>query len=152
MLPAQTKIVLVSVAIVGSIVLLGLDGSRSATVYYQTLPEFRTSLAGPQGSPASGPRAAPAQGRPVRLTGYVVDGSIRQVAGAPLRFVMRDAARTTTLEVAYDDLVPDTFKDGAEVVVEGQLGAGDAFEATLLLAKCPSKYENADGAGKAGSY
>jgi cytochrome c-type biogenesis protein CcmE len=39
---------------------------------------------------------------------------------------------------------PDLFKDGAEVVVEGQLvdaGAGVVFEADKVLAKCPSKFE-----------
>jgi cytochrome c-type biogenesis protein CcmE len=47
------------------------------------------------------------------------------------------------LPVVYASLeVPDLFKDGAEVVVEGQLPAQDvAFQATNLLAKCPSKFE-----------
>ena len=34
----------------------------------------------------------------------------------------------------------------ADVVVEGRLETGGAFHAHTLLAKCPSKYESADGA------
>jgi cytochrome c-type biogenesis protein CcmE len=47
--------------------------------------------------------------------------------------------------VVYASLeVPDLFKDGAEVVVEGEPGA-EAFHATNVLAKCPSKFEAAPG-------
>jgi cytochrome c-type biogenesis protein CcmE len=52
------------------------------------------------------------------------------------------------LAVVYQGLVPDTFKDGAEVVVEGRWDpAARQFKATTLLAKCPSKYEEADPDG-----
>ena len=40
----------------------------------------------------------------------------------------------------------------ADVVVEGGLEADGTFDATLLLAKCPSKYESSDGADTAQSY
>ena len=56
-----------------------------------------------------------------------------------------------TLPVVYASLeTPDLFKDGAEVVVEGRLvGSGrGTFEATHILAKCPSKFE-AKGSGQA---
>jgi len=36
--------------------------------------------------------------------------------------------------------VPDLFKDGAEVVVEGHFASG-TFLAEKVMAKCPSKYE-----------
>ena len=39
-------------------------------------------------------------------------------------------------------VVPDTFKDGAEVVLTGELGP-DGFKASDITAKCPSKYEAA---------
>jgi cytochrome c-type biogenesis protein CcmE len=32
-----------------------------------------------------------------------------------------------------------------DVVVEGRLDAGNTFQATVLLAKCASRYENAPG-------
>ena len=36
-----------------------------------------------------------------------------------------------------------TFTDGVDVVVEGRLDANGTFQATTLLAKCASRYENA---------
>jgi cytochrome c-type biogenesis protein CcmE len=51
----------------------------------------------------------------------------------------------------YTGVVPDTFKEGAEVVLKGTL-SGDAskFQANDVLAKCPSKYTPQSG-GSAGS-
>lgn len=47
-----------------------------------------------------------------------------------------------TLHVSYRGAVPDAFKAGAEVIVEGGLdGAGKNFTASTLITKCPSKYE-----------
>ena len=40
-------------------------------------------------------------------------------------------------------IIPDTFVDEADVVVEGARRPDGVFEATTLLAKCPSKYESA---------
>jgi cytochrome c-type biogenesis protein CcmE len=40
--------------------------------------------------------------------------------------------------------VPDTFKDGAEVVLKGKLTAtGYQVEENGIVAKCPSKYQAA---------
>ena len=98
-------------------------------------------------------------GHAVRVHGYVADGSIeRDVAGKVVRFHVQSTPPhaggepASTLPVVYASLeTPDLFKDGAEVVVEGHLpAAGASFEATNLLAKCPSKFEGvadaADGA------
>lgn len=42
----------------------------------------------------------------------------------------------------YTGIVPDTFKDGSEVVVKGMLSAdGFTVEPDGVMAKCPSKYE-----------
>ena len=52
-----------------------------------------------------------------------------------------DSSATTfiTMEVRS----PDTFTDGVDVVVEGRLDRDGTFQATTLLAKCASRYENA---------
>lgn len=132
---ARLKLLVVSIAIASGIGLLTVESSRSATVYYQTIPEYRT---------------APMSARSVRLTGYVKAGSIVREPGKPLSFVMEDATKSTHLAVTFGGLVPDTFKDGAEVVVEGKPATASApFHATTLLAKCPSKYESAEGRGAA---
>jgi cytochrome c-type biogenesis protein CcmE len=104
-------------------------------VYYQTLAEFRAS-----GEP----------GRPVRVHGFVVPGSIeRDVEGKQVLFRVQETAPHAggsaegALPVIYASLeTPDLFKDGAEVVVEGRLAApAGTFHATNVLAKCPSKFE-----------
>lgn len=42
----------------------------------------------------------------------------------------------------YNGIVPDTFKDGSEVVIKGTLGPeGFVVEPNGVMAKCPSKYE-----------
>ena len=62
------------------------------------------------------------------------------VAGT-LAFEVTDGTRR--LPVRYRGVVPDAFKDGAEVVVEGRFD-GQTFTAARLFAKCPSKFEAAD--------
>ncbi len=80
-----------------------------------------------------------------RVNGKVTEGSIvRQASGQDVTFVMNDG--TSSLAVRYHGIIPDTFVDRADVVVEGQLLDNDVFEAHTLLAKCPSKYEAADTA------
>ena len=47
-----------------------------------------------------------------------------------------------TIRVDFRGTVPDTFKPGAEVIVEGGVNpASGAFAATTLMTKCPSKYQ-----------
>jgi cytochrome c-type biogenesis protein CcmE len=43
--------------------------------------------------------------------------------------------------VVYRGIIPDTFSDSVEVVVEGRLDSNGVFQATTLLAKCASRYE-----------
>jgi cytochrome c-type biogenesis protein CcmE len=45
------------------------------------------------------------------------------------------------MPVSYRGTVPDLFKAGADVVVEGKLNAAGTFEADVLLTKCASKYD-----------
>jgi cytochrome c-type biogenesis protein CcmE len=84
----------------------------------------------------------------VKVGGRVVDGTIeREAGGRTLRFVMADSSGLQKYPVVYRGITPDTFTDGVDVVVEGRRTADGTFEATTLLAKCASRYENApDGA------
>jgi cytochrome c-type biogenesis protein CcmE len=51
-----------------------------------------------------------------------------------------DASR---LDVSYQGAPPDMLRDGAQVVITGNLEPGGTFYAQELLLKCPSKYEEA---------
>jgi cytochrome c-type biogenesis protein CcmE len=76
----------------------------------------------------------------VRLSGRIEDGSINwDTNKLDLSFRITDGKHP--LPVTYHGIVPDTFKYGVDVVVEGKLNAEHTFQATKLLAKCPSKYE-----------
>jgi len=81
--------------------------------------------------------------RNTRIKGTVVEGSIVKTPGElGAAFEMTDG--TDTMRVRYHKELPDTFVNQAEVVVEGEMGANQVFEAHTLLAKCPSKYEAED--------
>ena len=75
----------------------------------------------------------------VRVKGQVAPDSVEQeAAGRILRFAIIDGENT--LSVTYQGVVPDTFKVGAEVVVEGQFNSNGIFQAHTLMPKCPSRY------------
>ncbi|MBO0782638.1 MAG: cytochrome c maturation protein CcmE, partial [Ktedonobacteraceae bacterium] len=48
-----------------------------------------------------------------------------------------------TMNVAYSGVVPDIFRPGIQVVVEGRYSGQGPFQAQTLLAKCPSKFQSA---------
>ena len=79
----------------------------------------------------------------VRVSGHVSPGTIERDPGqAQVKFTMFEREIDRILPVVYQGIIPDTFKDDAEVVVEGAYNSDEElFHATVLLAKCPSKYE-----------
>ncbi|CAN5563899.1 N/A [soil metagenome] len=79
-------------------------------------------------------------GRSYELTGKVVDGSVDR-EGERLRFEIRDRDGTTSVPVAYEGVIPDPFREGREVIVEGELERGTfVAERDSLVTKCPSKF------------
>ena len=78
----------------------------------------------------------------VKLGARVVPGTIRrETGGRQVHFQVTDGARS--YPVVHRGVIPDTFTDGVDVVVEGRLGRDGTFRSTVLLAKCASRYENA---------
>jgi cytochrome c-type biogenesis protein CcmE len=81
-----------------------------------------------------------------QLTGKVVNGSIRRQGDATL-FRVRDRNGSASVPVRYVGAVPDTFRDGREVIVtvrkRGGLFAG---EKDSLVTKCPSKFTDKQNA------
>lgn len=79
----------------------------------------------------------------------VVEGSIRwdQYRHRP-DFAITDGQRLLRVRYTGSSVLPDTFKDKAQVVLEGRyLAAQDLFDAKVVFAKCPSKYEGQDYQG-----
>ena len=92
------------------------------------------------------------QGKKLQVHGFIVEKSIlRRPDTLDWRFEIENNGEI--LKAEYSGLVPDTFKDGAEVVVKGQLGAnGIEVEPNGVMAKCPSKYEPKAGAAAGAAY
>lgn len=82
-----------------------------------------------------------ATGEPVQLAGIVVGPITGDPRGAGLEFTLRDLEGTATVPVVYKGSVPDQFRVGRSVFMNGQLQGG-VFTASpdSLVAKCPSKY------------
>lgn len=79
-----------------------------------------------------------------RLFGTVKDSEIYEEGqGVAVRFMLEDQSnKQQILPVVYRGSVPDTFKDGAEVIVEGAYATTENhFKAKTLMTKCPSKYQ-----------
>jgi cytochrome c-type biogenesis protein CcmE len=87
------------------------------------------------------------EGKRLQLHGYVVPGSLF-VKPNTLEYkfkVQNNPARTGpsggVVDATYKGIVPDTFKDEAEVVLKGELTpTGFHTEPNGVMAKCPSKY------------
>jgi cytochrome c-type biogenesis protein CcmE len=83
-------------------------------------------------------------GKRLQLHGYV-EGIERKRSSLEYRFKVQ--SNGSVVQASYSGVVPDTFKEGAEVVLKGTL-SGDGFhvERNGVMAKCPSKYEASKGA------
>jgi cytochrome c-type biogenesis protein CcmE len=81
----------------------------------------------------------------IKLHGNVVQGTVLKREGA-LDFVFALHRGGRFVDVAYQGIVPDSFKDCAEVVVTGRL-QGSRFKGEELSAKCPSKYDGVRNKG-----
>jgi cytochrome c-type biogenesis protein CcmE len=100
-----------------------------------------TSIAG-GGTPTLRPSQLTGHHGLVSLMGQVVGTPAGDAHAAGLRFQLRDVKGTATVPVVYKGSVPDLFKTGRDVVVDGRLTNG-VFVAVpnTLVTKCPSKYQ-----------
>jgi cytochrome c-type biogenesis protein CcmE len=60
-------------------------------------------------------------------------------------FVLTEQGRDLAVSYVGRDPLPDTFKDGAQALVEGKLRPDNRFVAEQVQAKCASKYEASPG-------
>ncbi len=119
------KFFIAAIPIVLVLGFLGYKGFASSATYYYTVAEFAA-------------QQSAFVDKNVRVEGKVAEGTVDR-KGTTVKFTMTDG--TNNLPVTYTGVIPDTFKDSAEAVVEGKLNSAGVFEANTLLAKCPSKYE-----------
>lgn len=80
----------------------------------------------------------------VRLFGTVKAEGLEQLENGPgVSFLIEDKDNPALeMRIRYKGAVPDTFKPGVEVIVEGGMSPdGKLFAAKTLMTKCPSKYQ-----------
>jgi cytochrome c-type biogenesis protein CcmE len=132
----------IKIAMSATVIVLALSGLMYTTLsegteYYKHVDEVMTN-------PAAW------QGKRLQLHGFVVDKSIMQKPNT-LEYLFHVQSNGKVVSARYTGVVPDTFKDGSEVVLKGQLGPnGFMVDPNGVMAKCPSKYEANRPAGSSG--
>ena len=125
----KAKIALTMAIVAGSVgyMIYTTISSGRALEYFKHVDEVMTS-------PASW------KGQRLQIHGNVVAGSILKRPGSlDYKFALHRGNRW--MEVTYSGLVPDNFKDCAELVVKGRMIDNWTFAGDEISAKCPSKYD-----------
>jgi cytochrome c-type biogenesis protein CcmE len=90
-------------------------------------------------------------GKKLQLHGYIVADSV-MVNRRTLEYRFKVESNGKVVDATYTGVVPDTFKDDAEVVLKGTLNeTGFTVSPNGVMAKCPSKYEPKAGAASTGT-
>jgi cytochrome c-type biogenesis protein CcmE len=106
-----------------------------------------TSIAG-GGNPSIQPSELRGRTEKVQLAGRVVGPATGNARLGGLRFMLRDVrgTRSTAVRVIYTGSVPDLFKPGRDIVIDGRLRNGTfVAEPGSMITKCPSKYAPKSG-------
>ena len=108
--------------VAGCVGYLIFSASGGSAEYYLTVSELRTQT----------------HAGDVRVAGVVQNDVQKSDGGLHVTFTEKDG--TASMPVDYSGPLPDIFKPGITVVVEGKLGGDGVFHARTLLAKCPSRF------------
>ena len=113
-------------AILAAVIYLVYANTQANALYYMTVSELK--------------HCTICTTQSVRVAGVVQQGSIvRDDQKQLVTFVIAQGGQQ--LAVSYSGVVPDIFRPGIEVVVEGHYTGQGPFQAQNLLAKCPSKFQ-----------
>jgi cytochrome c-type biogenesis protein CcmE len=127
MFKGKLKFIIAIVIITGALSYLVFSGVKDTMVYYLTIDELQAKV-------------PDVYGERVRVSGTVVPGTIVKDNTGKLEFQLTDG--NNKIDVKYSGIVPDVFADDVEAVVEGSYTQDNVFNADVLLAKCPTKYES----------
>jgi cytochrome c-type biogenesis protein CcmE len=126
----QVKFIAITAVVVGSLVWLAMAGIGESATYYVTIEELAA--------------IEDATAKRLRVGGDVEPGSIIKAAGRVEFTITQEDRKLQVIYVGQDPL-PDTFRDRAQALCDGQLRADNVFEAQKIQAKCASKYEAEPG-------
>lgn len=131
---AQKKLIVGGLVLACAVGYLGVTGAQSGWVYFLDVDSYVEAQTA----------ADTDANKRARVHGIVAEEGV-DVRPAELyaRFDLKGA--TSTLPVEYSGPVPDLFKPGVEVVIEGACDERGVFVADVLMTKCASKYESDPG-------
>ena len=128
------------VGVLGFAVLLVLFALREQIVYFHSPTDIAEKPVNP--------------GTRIRLGGLVAEDSVARDQGTTVEFAVTDTANT--VEITYTGILPDLFREGQGVVVEGAFRPDKSqFVADTVLAKHDETYmpkEVADSLKKQGVW
>ena len=124
---SRIKFIVGGLVVSAAVAYLAAAGVSSGWVYHVEVDQFLAD--------------ADYQDGRVRLTGLVGEDDLDS-RPADLAAEFRLCGEVNRLPVAYRGVVPEMFKAGAEVIVEGRLDEAGVFQADVLMTKCASKYES----------
>lgn len=129
----QRRFVAAAVALVSVVGYLMVTGMKDAATYYYTPTELVQAVRKDDSLHDLG----------YKVGGRVVPGTVHyDQKTLDLTFTVMDIATgQTRFPVTYNGPLPDTFKEGRDVVVEGKFTRAGTFEASTVLTKCGSRYE-----------
>ena len=131
---ARWRLVVCLAIVVGALTWVAVRGLTGSFVYYLTPTDITVH------------HQAKVDQR-VRLGGYVVPGSVHR-PGSTLRFTVTDGENR--MQVFSTGPVPQMFRAGQGVVVEGALGRDGRFHSDTLLVKHDGEYRAPTRAQMAG--
>jgi cytochrome c-type biogenesis protein CcmE len=118
-------LVIVSLALLAGAVALVLTALRQDIVFFLSPTELATK--------------PPAPGRTIRVGGLVEKGSLQKL-GSDGTILFKVTDLTKSIEVRYRGILPDLFREGQGVVIEGSVNEQGEFIASEVLAKHDEKY------------
>lgn len=131
------KNVVGSLVIAAALTILVITSMRSNTFRSVPVSQLRAADASPR----------PFVGQRLRVVGFVAADPVRKEPMQTPNGVVdvnhfKVEERGATLAVEYRDALPDLFKPGGPVQVDGVYEAPGVMKADHVLTKCPSKYES----------
>jgi cytochrome c-type biogenesis protein CcmE len=150
----RIKFIIGGLLIVAAIVYLIISSTKASAQYFLTIHELNS-------------RGSSILGKDVRISGAVIGDTVQYdpqtltlkftIADIPgdnklieaqggLAAVLHAAVLDTNrprLQVVYTGVKPDLLRNEAQAIITGKLGQDGVFNATELLLKCPTKYQEA---------
>lgn len=120
----RLSVILAGLVFLGAATTLTFVALGQKTSYFYMPSDLATNIVAP--------------GQQIRLGGLVKDGTLVRDKGTTVTFDVTDKKKT--VKVTYTGILPDLFREGQGVVVEGAFNPGGTFVADSVLAKHDERY------------